>query len=70
MALRLTKIERLAAQIATEAPARPGNRTVRIRAALITELRTELSLRGFDWVAGLVQHGTTEPTHTEGNATP
>ena len=60
MALRLTEIERLAAQIATEAPARPGNRTVRIRAALITELRTELSLRGFDWVQAHAEHAAIE----------
>lgn len=62
MALRLSKIERLAAQLAIEAPARPGNRTVRLRAALITELRTELSLRGFDWARVRGTKASAEPT--------
>jgi hypothetical protein len=46
---RLSKLERLAALVAIEAPGRLTAPTARTRASLIAEIRTELALRGFDW---------------------
>lgn len=70
---RLTKLERLAALVAIEAPrALKGNHYAKIRNGLIAEIRTELALKGFDW--GQAHHearqiarerGLTRPGHAD-----